>query len=186
MRSSLTLLLSAVAATGVLSAEAPIPGYGVEVLQWDIEVAVGRTEVLNGTVQEVYAQALQINPKFTLTNAAEARDVHQKQKRSSVQCGNWPLADKGRIQEGINYLRGAPAAPRNGPGPGNCGRVSCSYNSAIWWCNDNTTPKTLDSWNWVADSAQHIVNTCAPAAARVSGQNFESGNWNTIVRGDSC
>jgi len=26
--------------------------------------------------------------------------------------------------------------PANGPGPGACGRVSCSWNSAIYWCND--------------------------------------------------
>ncbi|OAQ60323.1 hypothetical protein VFPPC_10740 [Pochonia chlamydosporia 170] len=183
MRTSLTLVLSAVMATGVFGAEAPIPGYGVDVIQWNVEVAPGQTEVLNGTVQEVYAHALQINPKFTLAKSPDARDIHQKR---NVHCGNWPLADKGRIQEGIHYLRGVPGAPRNGPGPGNCGRVSCSHNSAIWWCNDNTTPKTLDNWHWIANSAQHIINTCGPSVGSVSGQNFEDGNWNTIVRGDSC
>lgn len=121
----------------MFAAEASIPGYGVEVLQWNVEVGPGQTEVLNGTVQEVYAHALQINPKFAFASSPEARDLHQK--RGTVQCGNWPLADKGRIQEGISYLRGVPAAPRNGPGPGNCGRVSCSYNAAIWWCNDVRT-----------------------------------------------
>lgn len=50
----------------------------------------------------------------------------------------------------------------------------------------NTEAKTLDSWNWLANSAQHIVNTCAAGSDRVSGQNFEEGNWNTIVRGDNC
>ena len=38
----------------------------------------------------------------------------------------------------------------------------------------------------VANSAQYILNVCAPYVNQVSGQNFESGNWNTIVRGDSC
>lgn len=37
-----------------------------------------------------------------------------------------------------------------------------------------------------ADSAQFILQVCAPVADQVSGQKFELGNWNTIVRGDSC
>ncbi|KAJ6436678.1 hypothetical protein O9K51_10797 [Purpureocillium lavendulum] len=184
MRISSAFIFAGLMAKGISGMESSIPGYGVETLQWNVEVAPGRTEVLNGTVQEVYAQVLQINPNFSLSRAPETRGL--RHKRSTVNCGNWPLANKGRIQEGINYLRGVAGAPRNGPGPGNCGRVSCSYNAAIWWCNDNTSPKTLDSWNWIADSAQHIVNTCGPVASQVSGQNFESGNWNTIVRGDSC
>ncbi|KHO01298.1 uncharacterized protein MAM_00299 [Metarhizium album ARSEF 1941] len=171
-------------ATGVLGVAAPILGYDVEAISWDLEVAPGWNEVLYGTVQEVYAQARKMNPDFKLDKVVEPRDLHEK--RSNVICGNFGLADKGRIQEGINYLRGVPAAPRNGPGPGNCGRVSCSHNAAIWWCNDNLTPKTLDSWDQIANSAQHIVNTCASGAGQVSGQNFESGNWNTIVRRDSC
>ncbi|UNI18893.1 hypothetical protein JDV02_005131 [Purpureocillium takamizusanense] len=153
-------------------------------MYWDVEVSCGKFQVLNGTIQEVYAEALRLNPGFSLRHKPAPRGLNQK--RSDVRCGNWPLANKGRIQEGINYLRTAPAAPRNGPGPGNCGRVSCSHNSAIWWCNDNTVAKTLDSWNWVADSAQHIVNNCAARASHVSGQNFEAGNWNTIVRQDWC
>ncbi|GJN85895.1 hypothetical protein PLIIFM63780_009470 [Purpureocillium lilacinum] len=168
-----------------MSLQPPAPGYGVETLLWDVEVARGRFETLNGTIQEVYAQVLRLNPHFKLPeDPPVARGLNRK--RSTVRCGNWPLTSKDRIQEGINYLRRLNGAPRNGPGPSNCGRVSCSYNAAIWWCNDNTVPKTLDSWNWIADSAQHILNTCAPGANMVSGQNFESGNWNTIVRRDSC
>ncbi|KYK58957.1 hypothetical protein DCS_00084 [Drechmeria coniospora] len=176
MRTSIAPVYFAVMATGAIAMEPPIPGYGVETLEWNIEVSPGKTEVLNGTVQDVYAQALQINPDFKLqinpniAHAPEARAL--KHKRTAVNCGNWPLANKGSIQDGIGYLRGLGAAPRNGPGPGNCGR--------------NSSPKTLDNWDWIADSAQHIVNTCAPVASWVSGQNFESGNWNSIVRGDSC
>jgi hypothetical protein len=40
------------------------------------------------------------------------------------------------IINGIEYLGKVRGVPTNGPGPGNCGRVSCSSNSAIWWCND--------------------------------------------------
>lgn len=41
-----------------------------------------------------------------------------------------------RIKQGIEYLGTVPGSPGQGPGPGSCGRVSCSYGAAIYWCND--------------------------------------------------
>jgi hypothetical protein len=119
----------------VTSLEPPAPGYGVETLEWAVEVAPGQTELLNGTVEEVMSQASQINPRFKLKERAPvARSVI---KRGNKICDNFP--DKAiwwAINDGADYLRNLPGQPTNGPGPGNCGRVSCSYNSAIWWCND--------------------------------------------------
>jgi hypothetical protein len=120
-----------------MAVESPIPGYTLETLEWEVQVAPGQVEVLNGTIQEIFAQAVQINPDFTHKGGAASTTKRSlREKRTTVNCGTWPLADKGRIQEGISYLRTVPAAPRNGPGPGACGRVSCSYNAAIYWCND--------------------------------------------------
>lgn len=45
-----------------------------------------------------------------------------------------------RVQQGISYLGAIPGTPTNGPGPGSCGKVSCSYNAAIYWCNDASVP----------------------------------------------
>jgi hypothetical protein len=61
------------------------------------------------------------------------------------------------LAEGINYLRGVPGNPHHGAGPGTCGRVSCSYGSAIYWCNESNTAKTLSGYNAIANSAQHIL-----------------------------
>jgi hypothetical protein len=109
-------------------------------IQWEIEVAPGQIARLNGTVQEVYAQALQINPNFKLkTPSTPARPrralAHQ---RSKVEDCNYPypLAEASKIHDGVEYLRGVPGKPVEGPGPTACGRVSCSWKSAIWWCND--------------------------------------------------
>ena len=126
-----------------VAADSPIPGYTIEALEWDVHVAPGQVHVQNGTIQEVFVQALQINPDFKRTDAVRVasssstprRGLHEHMKRA-VNCGTWPLANKQCIEEGIAYLRTVPAAPRNGPGPGNCGRVSCSHNSTIYWCND--------------------------------------------------
>ncbi|KAK0736602.1 hypothetical protein B0T21DRAFT_384077 [Apiosordaria backusii] len=49
-------------------------------------------------------------------------------------------ADAVHISDGIYYLEKVPGWCMNGPGPNNCGQISCSYNSAIIWCNDNRWP----------------------------------------------
>jgi len=99
-------------------------------------------------VQQVHEQLLQINPQFeqefnitkrsaslsTRTSTVDSR-VGRLGKRQLL-CNIFPTADKETIQDGIDYLRGVPGTATNGPGPGNCGRVSCSWDSAIWWCND--------------------------------------------------
>ncbi|KAK8079681.1 hypothetical protein PG997_007499 [Apiospora hydei] len=181
-----------------LGTESPIPGYGVETLQWTVVVAPGQAEILNGTVQQIYEQLRQINPGFAPSEAqarVQPREQQLLQGHTPIHCGTYPLANKGRIQEDIACIRQVAAASRNGPGPGNCGQVSCSQGAAIWWCNDalyltavkqNPVPKTLDNWGFIANSAQYILEACAPTDNQVSGQNFESGNWNTIVRGNNC
>ena len=44
--------------------------------------------------------------------------------------------DDGYIDDGIKHLYGVDGKPKNGKGPNNCGRVSCSWSAAIFWCND--------------------------------------------------
>jgi hypothetical protein len=112
-------------------------------MQWEVEVAPGQVEVLNGTVQEVYAQAVQINPDFKLeatrasTNTPE-RGSHDK--RDWVTCSGADIgprdAYRDRIQQGIDYLSGISGRPHIAPGPFYCSRVSCSWGSAIYWCNE--------------------------------------------------
>lgn len=58
-----------------------------------------------------------------------------------IDCNvDYKYAGKVTIVWGINYLRSITGKPKNGPGPNNCGRVSCSWNSAIYWCNDVSCP----------------------------------------------
>lgn len=106
---------------------------------------------LNGTVQEIYAELIEINPTYDLDFAARVTEASTSnddgtprlRKRLDVTCNIYSKALRTRIQEGITYLRGVSGRPTNGPGPGNCGRVSCSYNAAIWWCNDVSVCITL-------------------------------------------
>lgn len=116
-----------------------IPGYTMETLQWSVDVFPGQTELLNGTVQEVYAQALQINPHFELskTDGMDLDETTPDIQNSVIHCGIYrPRAEKGRILEGVRYLHSLPGRPKIRPGPRRCVRVSCSYGGAIVWCND--------------------------------------------------
>ncbi|GAB1205198.1 hypothetical protein APSETT445_003869 [Aspergillus pseudonomiae] len=186
--------------------ESPIPGYGVQEPSWEVETTPGGPKmILNGTVQQVHAQLLEINPNYDDEFAAvlEKRETTVLDKRDDIKCNNWPKARRGDIEAGIKHLRGVSGQPSNGPGPGNCGRVSCSWGAAIWWCNDvslvasciqalyshfeqNTFTKVLPSFNNIADGAQVILNNCQRGGVKLSGQDFHSDNWNVIVRGDSC
>ncbi|KAK4143021.1 uncharacterized protein C8A04DRAFT_29246 [Dichotomopilus funicola] len=190
-----------------MAVESPDPPekYTILPAQFEIEVSPGRTEVLNGTIQEAFAQAVALNPDFKLPVptdkvAGAAEGVNglvgevaggvtgpaDRKRATRVICGNFPSADRGRAIEAIQYLMTLTTAPRMGSGPGVCARVSCTNNAAVYWCNDNHGVKLLDRWEMIAQSAGFIVNTCASVATTVGGQNFESGNWNSIVRGDSC
>ncbi|RKK82320.1 hypothetical protein BFJ69_g3245 [Fusarium oxysporum] len=45
--------------------DAPIEGHGVVVPEWDVEITPGGpTAVLNGTIEEVHEELLQLNPDW--------------------------------------------------------------------------------------------------------------------------
>jgi hypothetical protein len=113
------------------------------VISWKVETSPGGPiVVLNGTIEEVHAQLLKINPNYDtdFEAIADQREAPQAGpsliKRDDVHCGYWALADEQVIETGIAYLRRVQGQPVLGPGPSKCGRVSCSYDSGIWWCND--------------------------------------------------
>ncbi|KAK4160029.1 hypothetical protein QBC43DRAFT_338541 [Cladorrhinum sp. PSN259] len=153
----------------------------------------GLAVVLNGTVEQVHTQLLEINPNYEADFAdimaakdAERNLTRRQQGIDDVFCNNWLHADLNPIMDGIRYLHRVPGRPQNGPGFGDCGRVSCSWKSAIWWCNDNTDSKILDNFDEIAESARDVVAGCTIVWYRlVSGQRFHPDKWNVIVRHDS-
>ena len=120
--------------------KAPIAGYGVAELEWEFDTTDGSGPIsVNGTIQEV--QTFLEVEKPTLATAFIPDDKASLAKRtafsrSDVVCNNFPAASSGVVAEAIRHLRGVSGKPKNGLGPGNCGRVSCDYKAAIWWCND--------------------------------------------------
>lgn len=136
--------------------EDPLKGCIVESIEWEVQATPsGEMIKLNGTVKSVHEQLLAINPNYEAEFAAlepeqgvehdedlEATASGDLAKRTDFstykyECfGRWRGASPKYILQGIKYLRKLPGRPTNGPGPGACGRVSCSWNSAISWCND--------------------------------------------------
>lgn len=108
-----------------------------------------------GTVEKIWDQLLAINPNYVADwgiDDPEGSDENDNgsslTKRTDFTGSRTTCERKGRadayfISKGIKYLRAVQGRPRNGAGPGNCGRVSCSERSAIYWCNDVSTASLL-------------------------------------------
>ncbi|KAI3393919.1 hypothetical protein diail_3481 [Diaporthe ilicicola] len=205
------------------SISAPLANYTMVDLSWAVESFPDNatsTTILNGTVQEIIQQLIDINPHYpvpaslfdgsnnispddtagvspdalptTGQGVADIGNQDDPASTSSICTDRWIFARWTAIGDGIDYLRGLkPGRPANGPGPGACGRVSCSWGSAIYWCNDDDERKELDSWGRIADGAQTIRDTCwydaGGASLLTRGQVFDPEGWNVIVRGgDKC
>jgi hypothetical protein len=179
---------------------------------------------LNGTVQEVRAHLLELNPNYDTEFAAAANksEVPAVVPRGSDNPPNVVICNvfdkpEGRafveyLMEGLRYLRSISGQPTLGPGPGTCSRVSCSYDSAIYWCNDviiffnvelervrrliakqNLFTKVLPGFYNIADGAEQIIDQCQfwnpiDYKWRVSGQVFIDGprDWNVFIQWDLC
>lgn len=97
------------------------------------------------TASKIYQGIARLNSTLNTTEDLVDRDDLSTRAASdytptNLDCWVW-MNKYGRasvyyIWQGIEYLDQVPGTPGNGPGPGNCGRVSCSYGAAIYWCND--------------------------------------------------
>ncbi|KAI0141851.1 hypothetical protein GGR57DRAFT_486571 [Xylariaceae sp. FL1272] len=63
------------------------------------------------------------------------------------------------IKQGIEYLRKIGGYCHVGPGPANCTRVSCSYASGIWFCNDSHLDAYVEC-SIFGDYAEKIIDKC--------------------------
>ncbi|KAJ0422770.1 hypothetical protein BJY00DRAFT_310778 [Aspergillus carlsbadensis] len=109
----------------------------------------------------------------------------------ALDCGGrWKEVYWDQALRSTAALSGLKGYPKRGAGPGNCGRVSCSYNTAIWWCNDEPFTKTLMGYDRIYYGAMEIVSPCSHTpfggGRKTSGQAFSTGGWNVIVRKDKC
>lgn len=158
---------------GLVQASAPAALHGYEIYNttWVASVRPGgETVELNGTIQQVRAQLLELNPNYNADYNIDVERIHQGWSMFCINAGCTPataaetttrllqddsvltfrgfvqtkclnhdsLARMTAIDEGVRHLRDLKThiKPKNGPGPNNCGRVSCSWAAGIYWCND--------------------------------------------------
>ncbi|KAK1773127.1 hypothetical protein QBC45DRAFT_398295 [Copromyces sp. CBS 386.78] len=106
--------------------------------------------------------------------------------------GTGKVADSNAIWDGIRYLNDVPGHPlelHRG-----CGQVSCSYGSAIFWCNEETDHGLrLKQFGDIADGARAVMESCGKGAGvmgkAVTGWDFKSEkgkNWSVVVTGGDC
>ncbi|KAF8855710.1 hypothetical protein BDZ45DRAFT_497621 [Acephala macrosclerotiorum] len=101
---------------------------------------------------------------------------------------NWLPGLVQTLRQGIDYLNNFQGVCNTGGGPGNCVRVSCSYDAAIYLCNDNEWDLVI-SCKDVAFYAGQIIDFCHVMWGdgwHSCGQMFDNGNYNVINRMDSC
>ncbi|KAK3997918.1 hypothetical protein QBC44DRAFT_303042 [Cladorrhinum sp. PSN332] len=184
-------------------------GFNIVELSWEVETTPGGPKViLNGTLEQAHEKLVEINPNWNAEylepviadQNAEAKsaarsvtgDVASLQKRDWTECKTrGGGAQTAAIRDGISYLRGLSGEARNGPGPRNCGRVSCSYSSAIWYCNNNNYAKSMP-WYHIANAAQVLLDQCSwtniGGYRYAAGERHHDDGWFTIVayEGSNC
>ncbi|KAK4215168.1 hypothetical protein QBC37DRAFT_398927 [Rhypophila decipiens] len=170
----------------VLATAALPPGYTLSELTWSFDpFGNGTTVNLTGTVQKVFHELHTISPAFynkIITTPVPPTNSIER-LTGNYTCGPQPgidgRASKSAIEDGIYYLRQVPGHPWMRSGPRACAQVSCSWNSGIWWCNDNPHFISLIWFKSIAGCAQVLCENCVDNNwiwPSVIGQNFEKGN----------
>ncbi|KAM0421487.1 hypothetical protein ACHAPT_010660 [Fusarium lateritium] len=165
----------------------PIEGYETAPLKWTGKVDKrGEDVTLEGTIEEITAKAREINPDFGRESQPEKRAEFGK-----LNCG-WGgdgKASSVAINDGIKYLNSfGDGYCGLDDGPAKCARISCSYNSAIWLCNDKNTPLRVRCRD-LEPFIKKIVDDCYTWSfwePLVQGQLFSNEKWNVILGKDKC
>ncbi|KAI1462921.1 uncharacterized protein F4812DRAFT_469662 [Daldinia caldariorum] len=162
-------------------------GYSMVNLTWVGKVFEDGSDVsiTGSSMQNIEAQIRELNPDFSWNRKNDtnsAMPVRRDNTHLTCDPNNIWWAQVFRIEQGIEYLKGIQGRCHVGPGPRVCTRVSCSYESAISWCNDNDHDIFIDCSLWSL-YAQDILDACQThdASNRVRGQKFNDENWNILV-----
>ncbi|KAE9966008.1 hypothetical protein BLS_007273 [Venturia inaequalis] len=226
---ALTLLAGTflVAITQVIAKPSPIPGYEIGPVTWTIPNGTDGTFIkLQGTIQEVDAQLTRDHPHIKRdlvfdnstdpVNAASdvsvvqaaggPRGVPSQDWREHAWCpepgccgyADWKRANAYHILAGIDYLKKF-KNEIGVEGPNRCGRVSCSYDSAIFMCNDHRTYLPVKNGKPLSVGAHKLAANCwwtepgsYPPYSAILGQLFSDDNdkgelgYNIVVREDPC
>ncbi|KAK0735737.1 hypothetical protein B0T21DRAFT_442542 [Apiosordaria backusii] len=146
-------------------------GYGVpDVIPdvtWDMPINPAdknsATVSITGTIQKAVAKMEADYPGWNATLMARGPSYGGARLEQPIRYDcNVKVDDtceQSIVYYGAAYLLGMDGNAKNGPGPENCGRVSCSYNAAIIWCNNNNEDKEVEWWR-IGRAAAMITRHC--------------------------
>ncbi|KAI0903534.1 hypothetical protein F4823DRAFT_629321 [Ustulina deusta] len=152
--------------------------YSLSEIKWSGFEDFDKDQVFTGTIQDVVDQMRQI--KGSHPNSAQlTRTTPQKQ---NIKCGG-ALANPFRINEGVSYLHKLPDTAMCTNSPRSCGRISCSWRSGIYWCNDKDVFSDAYKCSMFGDYASLIVKECATwgKSPHVAGVDHDSLNRLGVV-----
>ncbi|KAK4197249.1 hypothetical protein QBC40DRAFT_107036 [Triangularia verruculosa] len=148
---------------------------------------------ITGTIQHAVAQMEADHPGWTDIFMAQAPSAHAQSTYAELatdptyDCSivGDGLAKTYYITQGISYLNALPGDAQNDPGK--CGRVSCSYNAAISWCNTSKNFKTVPWWA-LALATSDMIPQCdgKEKAGWMKGRADYANGWEVVVHGDPC
>ncbi|RYP74133.1 hypothetical protein DL771_003191 [Monosporascus sp. 5C6A] len=134
--------------------------------------------VINGTVEHVMAQVegmgFSIKPlddvafdaKMTAIEARRGETEPPTDNRTlSCRVGGGGPVQREYLTEGVGYLAALGDGLRCSNLPKTCGRISCSWSSGIWWCNETDIDQDNDHMveykcNLFAVYARDIHDSC--------------------------
>ncbi|KAI1262862.1 hypothetical protein F5Y18DRAFT_429733 [Xylariaceae sp. FL1019] len=176
--------------------------YTISDITWTMPIVEGgQNYTFKGTVQEVFTQVNNLrvqqnlqplpDPLAKFNTTSIPADVSSRSFAKTIcKVGLKDYTPLVRVQQGIEYLKDLKGTCTNGAGPGNCGRISCSWTAAIYWCNDNDHPVTYDCSHF-AETAQHVLSDChytfnGGKTIYTWGQAFDTESFNVLVGADNC
>ncbi|KAI1129171.1 hypothetical protein F5Y10DRAFT_158683 [Nemania abortiva] len=182
--------------TSTLDSQTGLPSnYSVSDIEWRGFEDFNEDQVFTGTIENVINQMRQIKgAHYTPSFVSKAESQVFKTKpdyhaaNHDILCGG-SEADPRRIDQGVDYLNHLPDSALCSNPPKTCGRISCSWNSAILWCNDKTDPGDAHKCNMFGQYAAEIVDKCAiyDTNPRVCGRNSDDQLvLSVLVKKESC
>ncbi|KAI1362725.1 hypothetical protein F5Y08DRAFT_262192 [Xylaria arbuscula] len=110
-------------------------------------------------------------PHFLSRNQTTDRENTPNFRAMKLDCGCLAYPAEQTVADGAKYLRRLPDEMICTNAPRTCGQISCSYNVAILWCNDDDEGVNRHRCNEFADYAQWIHDACAGAYTNCIGGN---------------
>lgn len=199
---NMMLLLSFVALITLLSAQAaraaPSPliprsigDYKIVPMQWTGQVHPGGPNItLEGDMQDIINQIKTMDPAFKFPQPSEEEmktfsmeplasntTLAKRQYPTYTLCNRREFrdADIYYINHGEMYLYSLHGLCTLPAGAGQCSRVSCSYGSGIYYCNDADHPQYINcaEIGWYSNAARHACGATA-SRGKFNAQRFRT------------